>query len=62
MVEMAEYVVNNPQIIVNGFVKAGIAGALDGHVNEQEEEQNAGEDETHSKEYESDVVDLTGED
>ena len=30
MVGMAEYFAENPQIIVNGFVKAGIAGALDG--------------------------------
>ena len=26
---MAEYLINNPQFIVNGFIKAGIAGALD---------------------------------
>ena len=31
-VEMAEYFGENPQIVVNGFVKAGIAGALDGHI------------------------------
>ena len=49
MVEMAEYFADNPQIIVNGFVKAGIAGALDGHANEQEGEQNAREDETGSE-------------
>ena len=54
MVEMAEYFADNPQIIVNGFVMAGIAGALDGHADEQEGEQNAGEDETDSEEYESD--------
>ena len=36
--EIAEYFADNPQIIVNGFVKAGIAGALDGHVDEQERE------------------------
>ena len=32
MVEMAEYFGENPQIVVNGLVKAGIAGALDGHI------------------------------
>ena len=42
-----------------GFVKDGIAG---GHADEQEGEQNAREDETDSKEYESDVMDLTCED
>ena len=30
MVEMAEYFGENPQIVVSGFMKAGIAGALDG--------------------------------
>ena len=59
MVDMAEC---NPQIIVNGFVNAGITGALDGHADEEEGEQNAGEDETDSEEYESDVMDLTCED
>ena len=59
MVEMAEYFADNPQIIVNDFVKAGIAG---GHANEQEGEQNAGEDENDSEEYESDVMNLTCED
>jgi hypothetical protein len=29
MVEMAAYFGKNPQIIVNGFVKAGIAEALE---------------------------------
>ena len=68
MVEMAEYFAENPQIVVNGFVKAGIAGALDGHVDRQEWEQNDREDETDSEEYESDgdenydMMDLTGED
>lgn len=62
MVDIAEYFAHNPQIIVNGFFKAGITGALDGHVDEQEGEQNAGEDETDREEYESDVIDLTGED
>ena len=55
----------NPQIVVNGFIKAGIAGALDGHI---EEEANMREDESDSEEYDSDpdddssVMDLTGED
>ena len=62
MVGITEYFAHNPQIIVNGFAKASIAGALDGHADEQEGEQNAGEDETDREEYESDVMDLTGED
>ena len=30
MVETAEYISENPQFITNGFIQAGIAGALDG--------------------------------
>ena len=30
LVDMAEYLSNNPQIITNGFIKTGIAAALDG--------------------------------
>ena len=68
MVEMVEYFGENPQIVVNGFVKAGIARALDGHIDCTPEEENAREDETESEEYDSDpdsdsgVLDLTGED
>ena len=32
MVEMAEYFGDNSQTTVNGFVKASITGALNGHV------------------------------
>ena len=27
---MAEYIIDNPQIIVNGFIHSGIPGAVDG--------------------------------
>ena len=37
LVQMAEYFADNPQIIVNGFVKAGITAALDGQEDQQEE-------------------------
>ena len=37
LVQMADYFTDNPQIIVNGFVKAGITAALDGQENQQEE-------------------------
>ena len=30
IVHMADYITQNPQFIVNGFVHAGITGALDG--------------------------------
>ena len=35
LVQMAEYFTDNPQIIVNGFVKAGITAALDGQEDQQ---------------------------
>ena len=40
MVEMTQYLADNPQMIVNGFIKAGIAGALDGHMDIQDEPEN----------------------
>ena len=30
LVQLAEYLSNNPQIITNGFIKTGIAATLDG--------------------------------
>ena len=67
MVEMAEYFGENPQVVVNGFMKAGIAGALDGHIDCGPEEEDLSEDKSESEEYDSDtdgdsgVMDLTGE-
>ena len=64
---MSEYFCENPQIIVNGFVKAGIATALDGSMECGPKEENGRKDESESEEYDSDpdgdsgVVDLTGE-
>lgn len=42
LVQMAEYFSDNPQIIINGFVKAGITAAHDG----QEDQQNKIEDDS----------------
>ena len=58
MVEMSEYFAANPQIIVNGFVKAGITGALDRvNASEDQEEEDNMESETESDfdETESDL-------
>ena len=52
MVQMAEYFAENPQTIVNGFIKVGITGALDGHKDGPESDQNDSED----------VMDITGKD
>lgn len=67
MVEMAAYFGENPQIIVNGFLKSGIAGALDGHIECTPEDES--EDDSDSDAYESDadddssdMMDLTNED
>lgn len=37
LVEMAEYIVNNPQFVVNGFRRSGIPAALDGFESEEED-------------------------
>ena len=48
-VEMSEYLAANPQIIVSGFVKAGITGALDReNASEDHEEEDNMESETES--------------
>ena len=36
LVQMSEYFAVNPQIIVNGFMRAGITAALDGHKDQEE--------------------------
>ena len=68
MVEMAAYLSENPQIVVNGFVKGGIAEALDSHTDCRPEEENVREGESDSEEYDRDAdgnssfMDLTGQD
>lgn len=53
LVEMAEYIANNPQFIVNGFQHAGIPSALDG--SEEVEENTGGDsDELSDENYDSD--------
>jgi len=57
MVEMAEYFAENSQIIMNGFIRAGIAGVLDSQRDEQEER-----DSEYEAESDFDVVEITDED
>ena len=45
--EVAQHFSEDPQIIVNGFIKSGIAGALDSA------DQEAGQDESDNKDGES---------
>ena len=39
LVKMAEYIADNPQFIVNGFVRVGICQALDGQYSDDELEE-----------------------
>ena len=55
MVEMSEYFAANPQIIVNGFVKAGIAGALDRKEASDEQQEENNETKRNFDEMESDL-------
>ena len=46
---MAEYIAKNPQLIVNGFIRSGITGALDGcddneHSKQSEDSENDSDD------------------
>ena len=63
MVEMAAYFGENPQTIVNGVVKAGIAEALDSTSDcGSKEEENVRGELSDSEGDDSSVMDLTGED
>ena len=41
---MAEYIAENPQFIVNGFIRSEIAGALDACYDEECDEQSTEDD------------------
>ena len=41
LAQMAEYFSDNPQLVVNGFLRAGIASALDHDCSEQEGQDEA---------------------
>ena len=53
LVDMAEYLSDNPQIIVNGFVRSGIPGALD-RLQEDTDSGNESSQEDYSS-YKSDT-------
>ena len=40
LVDMATYISNSPQIIVNGFIRSGITAAVDGQDIEDTEDQD----------------------
>ena len=47
---MADYFANNPDMIVNGFIKSGICGALDGLESDEDVEDDQGSESCMSKE------------
>ena len=51
---MSKNFCNNPQIIVNGFIHAGIPGAIDGNRQEDPMDDDVDETETDSDEIECD--------
>ena len=42
LVEVAERISDNPQLIVNGFLHSGITGAFDGNMDDVQEEDDSG--------------------
>ena len=54
LVDMASYIGNNPQFIVNGFIGSGIRGALDVHHNGDQPEQGTGDVDESGHEQETD--------
>ena len=40
LVQMAEYLADNAEIIVNGFIQSGILSSIDGNRQENEEDQH----------------------
>ena len=44
LVEMADYISDNPQFIVNGFVRSGITGTLDGVLQDEEADDDSLDD------------------
>ena len=61
MVEMAQYFADNPQIIVNGFIKAGIIGALGSDMDIQDEPENDSTNDIDSEDNASDQDDTGDE-
>ena len=58
LVEMANFVADNPQFIVNGFVRAGITAALDN----QEEDDDTSACEDDEGDIDESAADETGDD
>ena len=57
LVDTAEYMSDNPQIIVNGFIRSGIPGAVDGLQEDRDSGNESSQEEYTS--YESDTSEET---
>ena len=57
LVDMADYISNNPQFIVNGFLHAGISEALDGNTDNDTPVFNSDETKSESDDEEEDNAD-----
>ena len=55
LVEMVDYVRDNPQFIVKGFIKAGILGALDGNVNDLSSDEEDEDEYDDDADFEADT-------
>ena len=53
MVEMADYIGENPQFVINGFIRSGITGALDGTIEEEDSTIDLSEETDSEFAYES---------
>ena len=65
LVQMAEYLADNPEIIVNGFIRSGILSSIDGNRLENEENQDQGDDHeeiSSSEEMDDEEVSMSEED
>ena len=59
LVDMAEYMSDNPQIIVNSFIRSGIPGAVDGLQEDRDSGNESSQEEYRYTSYESDTSEET---
>lgn len=56
IVDMAEYISQNPTFLVNGFIKSGITGALEGISELEAEQDDESEDDSSADKSEDDII------
>ena len=55
LVDMASYIADHPKIIVNGFIRSGITGALDGVEESEFSEESEGDDQNPESDYDEGI-------